>query len=454
MSLGRKLDALVRAHAAQGTFSGAVLVARGSRVVLRRPYGLADAELGVPNRPEHAFRIGSVAKILTALAVLRFLEGARLPVRTSLGRFVPEFPDADLLSLHHLLSNTSGIADYFTLEDASVWWGRPHTLAELARRIAEAPRLFRPGERSGYSNANWTLLAAALERATERPFAEALTELVLEPLGLVHTTVAADSPLVAGSVSGYRLGDDGLRPAAHIDLSVEVGAGGVYSTVDDLFRLKDAFMRSDFLTPETRARMTTPVTTPVTDDAATGYGYGLMTGRRFGRAWLGHSGGTFGFSSFLTHYPDEDVTVIVLSNLEDGSSADLERDLTALTFGEPYRFPDALSERRAEAIVARDVLARYEGVYRVDYAGRPMNARVDLITDGPADGLTGYLQVKFPLLNAARLRTLSPTRFRTRLKGGEVTFEFVLEGERASGVSLNWSGTVLFAPKQEPPPPG
>ena len=410
MSLGRKLDALVRAHAAQGTFSGAVLVARGSRVVLRRPYGLADAELGVPNRPEHAFRIGSVAKILTALAVLRFLERARLPLSTPLSKFVPEFPGADLLTLHHLLSNTSGVADYLTREDASVWWGCPHTLTKLTERIAAEPRLFGPGERFGYSNANWALLAAVLENATERPFAEVLTELVLEPLGLVHTTVAADNPLVAGRVSGYRLGDDGLRPAAHIDLSVEVGAGGVYSTVDDLFCLKDAFARSGFLTPETQARMITPVT----DAAAVGYGYGLMTGRRFGRAWFGHSGGTFGFSSFLTHYPGDDVTVVVLSNLEDGSAADLERDLAALTFGKPYRFPDAFLNR-VEVVIAQDVLANYEGVYRVDYAGRPMNARIDLVTDG----LTGYLRVKFPLLGAARLRALSPTRFRTRLKGGE-----------------------------------
>ena len=164
MFLGRKLDALVRAHAAQGTFSGAVLVARGSRVVLRRPYGLADAELGVPNRPEHAFRIGSVAKILTALAVLRFLERARLPLSTPLSKFVPEFPGADLLTLHHLLSNTSGVADYLTREDASVWWGRPHTLTKLTERIAAEPRLFGPGERFGYSNANWALLAAVLDR--------------------------------------------------------------------------------------------------------------------------------------------------------------------------------------------------------------------------------------------------------------------------------------------------
>lgn len=170
---------------------------------------------------------------------------------------------------------------------------------------------------------------------------------------------------------------------------------------------------------------------------ATGYGYGVMTGERFGRAWWGHSGATFGFISFLTHYPNEDVTVIVLSNLDNGSAAGLEQDLAAVMFGEPYSLPSDVPE----VSVARDVLATYEGTYRNEFAGRTVDARVALVGD--------QLAVTFPPLPTARLRALSPTRFQGRLKGSVVTFEFVV-AERVTGVTIDWSGHKMVAARLEP----
>ena len=453
-NLSHNLDVLVRAHVQQGTFSGSVLVARGDRIVLRKGYGKASAELGVPVVPEHAFRIGSVAKVLTALAVLRLVDTGRLSVEDKLGAFVQTFPNAEQITLQQLLSNTSGIADHITREDAAEWCGRPHTLPELLELIAQTPPLFTPGERFSYSNANWALLAAVLEKATGRPFAGALADLVLTPLKLTRTTVGIDHPLVPGSVSGYQLGEDGLRPAAHLDLSAEIGAGGLYSTVNDLYRLSRALTQDGFLTPETRGRMTTPVSQSVThsgeQNMSTGYGYGVMTGRSFGRAWLGHSGSTFGFSSFLTHYPGDasrkDVTVIALSNVDNGSAAELEQSLAAALFGEPYSLPQTAPQLEIPCAVPCDVLATYEGRYQTEYAGRVTNARITL--DGSSDGAQLYVQ--FPLLPRARLRALSSTRFEGRLKGGKVVFDFVTEAGQVTGVKLDWSGQKLLAPKLEP----
>lgn len=126
-----------------------------------------------------------------------------------------------------------------------------------------------------------------------------------------------------------------------------------------------------------------------------------------------------------------------MSNLDNGSAAGLEHDLAAAVFGEPYSLPGEV----LEVGVARDVLATYEGTYRTRYAGRTVNARVELSGD--------YLFVTFPLLLTARLRALSPTRFQRRLKGGEVTFDFSFEEGRVVGVKLNWSGSRMFAPRVE-----
>lgn len=429
--LRRELSTLAHAHVEQNTFSGGVLVEKSGKLLLREGYGLADVELNVPALPEHAFRIGSVAKTFTALAVLRLVDAGRLSVETPLNTLLPDFPGADRVTLHHLLSNTSGIADHIVREDVLTWCGRPHTLSELIDLIAEQPLLFEPGARFSYSNANWALLAAVLEDVAGQPFAVALAELVLVPLGLTGTSVGIGDALVIGRVSGYHLGELGVRPAAHIDLSVEIGAGALYSTVDDLYRLKAALKQDSFFKPETRRRLLVPIT----QDADIGYGYGVMIGHRFGRTWWGHSGATFGFTASLTHYPSDDLTVIVLANLDNGSAMKLEQDLAAAVLGEPYGLPGDVPE----AVVARGVLASYEGTYRTEYAGRTTNARVQLDVD--------HLCVQFPLLPRARLKALSQTRFQGRLKGGDVTFEFLTEGGRVTGIELDWSGHKMFAPK-------
>ena len=127
------------------------------------------------------------------------------------------------------------------------------------------------------------------------------------------------------------------------------------------------------------------------------------------------------------------MTVIILSNFDNGSAAALERDLTAAVFRELHTLPSDAPEVR----VAHNVLAAYEGLYRTEHAGRAVGARVK----------GEHLCVTFLLLPTARLRALSVTRFQGRLKGGEVTFDFVFEEERVVGVALDWSGTKLFAPK-------
>ena len=169
-----------------------------------------------------------------------------------------------------------------------------------------------------------------------------------------------------------------------------------------------------------------------------------MTGHRFGRAWLGHSGGTFGFRRLLTHYPGDrprnDVTIVVLSNFDNGSAADLEQSLAAVMFGEPY----SLTEAAPQVDVPRNVLTTYTGRYRAEYAGRVTDARITL--ESSPDGA---LYVQFPLLPKARLRALSSTRFQGRLKGGKVIFDFVLEAGQVTGVKLDWSGQKLFAPRLE-----
>jgi CubicO group peptidase (beta-lactamase class C family) len=423
--LRRTLQALVDAHVAAGTFQGTALVARGGRTLLRiaRGPGLA---------PDTPLRIGSIGKTFTALAIMRLVERGRLGFDDPLARFVPDFPGGAAIRLHHLLSNTSGIPDFLTLPSLQPRIAERHRLDEVIDYVRGLDPLFPPGERLSYSNTNWTLLALAIERVTGRPFAPALGELVLDPLELRNTFVDLDSGR-GDLVPGHSIGDSGSVPSATIDMSLELGAGGIRSTGDDLLRLDRAVSVPGFLSAATLDRMRTPVAS----DGPIGYGYGLFSTARLGRPIIGHTGGTFGFTAFWSRFSTEDAVTIVLANVDNGSAERLERDLAAVLFGEPYDLPGLPTFVRVE----REVLADYVGRYQSAYAGRRIDFEVGFAGDD--------LQAVFPLLPKARLRPLSSSRFLTRLKGGEVVFEFVRDrpGAPISKLTMDWNGTLLDCPR-------
>jgi hypothetical protein len=168
------------------------------------------------------------------------------------------------------------------------------------------------------------------------------------------------------------------------------------------------------------------------------YGYGLCIEARFDEVAFGHSGGTFGFTSYFTYYPGAQLLTVVLANIENGSAQGLERDLGALVLGQPYVLPSS----RPFIELPTEVLRRYVGRYRCDFAGRVMEADVALVGD--------KLQIKFPLLRAAALAPMSESRFFTRLKGGEVTLDFDLPaaaGASSGRVVLDWGGQRFECPR-------
>jgi CubicO group peptidase (beta-lactamase class C family) len=426
----RRLVSLVDSHVRAETWTGTVLVSRRGRTLLRVARGAADRARGIVNEPETRFRIGSIGKTFTALAAMRLIEAGRLSLDDPARRFAPEWIDSDAILIRHLLSNTSGIPDFLTLPALQPRIAEPHALADVLAYLRGLPPLFPPGERLSYSNTNWTLLALAIERITGDSFDTALRALVLGPLDLVST--APDSGATApGDAIGYTIGESSWEPAARIHPSVERGAGGLRSTVDDLLRLDAAIAKPGLLSASSLDRMRRTVAS----DGPIGYGLGLFSTTRSGRTTIGHSGGTFGFTAFWSRYPADDVVTIVLANVDNGSADRLERDLAAVAFGDRV---DPITARTFVTVSA-DVLARYAGRYQSSFAGRRIDFAVELADD--------RLFAAFPLLPRVPLRPLSSTRFFTRLKGGDVTFEFVGAAGAITGIRVDWSGTAMECPR-------
>ena len=290
-------------------FNGSVLVARGDSVLYRRHLGFADLEAGAPVGPETRFELASLAKPLTALVVLQLVERGKLRLDGRVADYLPEFtrPDARAVTVHHLLSHTSGLQDFVGLTCAFAGW----TNAEFLAGLATTPLQFPPGARFQYASSTYVLLRLLVERVTGRPFEALLHEQVFDPAGMRHSGVVHTGRLLRGRARGYVRTDSGYRHAAPIaNSAIFLGAASVYSTAEDLRRLDRALYGEALLSAASKARMFRAVRPP--------YGYGWFVSDSPERgAVVSHGGDIFGFTTLIERRLRDRALLVVLSNVQD-----------------------------------------------------------------------------------------------------------------------------------------
>lgn len=297
-----------------GGFSGVVLVALGDEVLLRRACGLADREKGIANEPRTRFRIGSISKQFTAALVLRQEEAGLLALDDLAGEYWEETPAPwSEITLRHLLQHTSGIRNVTDLPDFDRrLMGQPLRPAQQLASVSALPLEFAPGTDWRYSNSGYLFLALVAEKVGGERYEELLAEQILKPLELSSTGSESAEGEVALLARGYeRRGDGPPQPAAFIDMNVPTGAGGLYSTVDDLLRWARAIERRELLAPASWEAMLAP--------GLGHYGLGVSVESKQGFVRVSHGGGINGFLSWLALYPDRSAVVVVLSNVADES---------------------------------------------------------------------------------------------------------------------------------------
>lgn len=317
-----QLKAALDAQAGRGRFSGAVLVAKGDRILFRQAYGLADREAGAPVEVSSRFRLASVSKQITAAAILRLQDEGVVSVDDPLCRWIQPCPEAWApIRLRHLLSHTAGVPDLM----AQANWGRrrvaPTTLTDLTTASSFYRLQFEPGTKIRYSNAGYNLLAAVVEAAAGMEFHAWLQATFFTPLGM-HDTGYDGSDTI---VMGYADLAGGITPQPDANVSVITGAGALYSTVDDLLVWNRALHGGGLLSDESYQDMIRdhgPADAPPERGRPRrDWGYGLFANRLGDRVTPGfpdrqiyHTGSWSGFRNMVVHQPDGDVTVIVLSN--------------------------------------------------------------------------------------------------------------------------------------------
>ena len=336
-SLPHRLSAYMKPYTAMRDFSGRILVAYRGAVVLDSAFTAPEDGISTPDT---RFGIGSVTKTFTAAAVCLLAERGKLRLSDSLGKFIPELSAGKRATIQQTLAHAAGIPDYYTQPDYPRLRSSPITLEGFARWIGAKPLDFEPGTHSSYSNSGYALLALVVERASGRPYARFVEEELLRPNGLQST---GQLTTVSGSLAP---GHDPapapryLKAPTPVDLSWLAGSGSMYSTTGDLLRWVTA-LRSDRVLAFSKLP----------------YAYGWHVE---GDSVLEQNGRIpAGYTTQLTAYPKQDLTIVILSDIQADVVGRINDDITAMVLGRPYRVP----AMRTAVALPDSVASRYAGTY-------------------------------------------------------------------------------------------
>jgi CubicO group peptidase (beta-lactamase class C family) len=236
-SLRERLEQIANSHTADNTFMGSVLVARGNKILLNKGYGKASLERNIPNDPDTKFRIGSLTKQFTAALVLLLQQDGNLRIEDPVRKYLPDAPESwDKITLIELLGHNSGIPEIQSDPRFRSWAMSPHTHAEELALFKDRPLNFEPGSKNEYSNSNYLVLGAVIEKVTGEDYGTLLRNRIFKPLGMNASGVDKDGLVLPKRAQGYNNDNGRLVPAPSESMSVPWSAGSIYSTANDLLR--------------------------------------------------------------------------------------------------------------------------------------------------------------------------------------------------------------------------
>jgi len=328
------IDNLMRTYHTYGLFNGSVLVAEKGRVILKKGYGLANMEWNIPNTADTRHRLGSITKQFTSMAIMQLVEQGKIKLDAPLSAYLPEYRKdvGDKVTIHHLLTHTSGIPSYTGIPGFFADKARdPYTPDAFIAKFCSGDLEFEPGSQFKYNNSGYFILGAVIEHVTGKTYAAVLRKNIFEPLGMDASGYDLHTPIITKRAAGYQQGLNGYVNAPYLDMSIPYAAGSLYSTVEDLYTWDQALYTDTLLSAEMKARMFTP--------CMKGYGYGWGIGtRKIGDRQvktIGHGGGIHGFNTLITRYVDDRHLVVLLNNTGGTKLGEMTAQIANLLYGEP-----------------------------------------------------------------------------------------------------------------------
>jgi CubicO group peptidase (beta-lactamase class C family) len=430
--LASRLDAIVTKEYPNAGEPGmsAIVVADGNPV-LRKGYGLANTETGAKVTPDMIFRIGSVTKQFTAVAVLQLVQQGKVKLDDPITKYVSDFETrGKTITIEHLLTHTSGIPSYTAIPNFEEIRVRKMSPRQIVALVDAQPLEFEPGSQFKYSNTGYVLLGMVIEKASGMSYADYMLEHVFKPAGMKDTRYGRNDFPTDRHARGYEASQSGFKDAPPLDMSQPFSAGAIESTVDDLWSWTRSLSEGRVVDPRLLERAWTPYTLP---GGKSDYGYGwFVTPDRDAphERWISHGGGINGFKSSALWLPERKVFVAVLSNALGGPDPGrLARQLAQEALGRETR-------QRVAITLPEATLDKYLGVYEIS-----PNFKLTVTREGERLFIQGTNQPKTEVFAEAEGQVFA--------KVVDAQFEFHVEGDRAKSLTLYQNGRQVHAKRVE-----
>jgi CubicO group peptidase (beta-lactamase class C family) len=322
-----------------GQFNGAALVAVNGKVIYKQGVGMANMEWGIPNTPDTKFRLGSITKQFTAMLTLQLVEQGKIKLDAKVSDYLTDYRQdiGQKVTIHHLLTHTSGIPSYTGQPGFFETVSRnPYKVGDFVKKHTSGELEFEPGAKFSYNNSGYFLLGAIIERVTGKAYEQALKELILDPLGMKNTGYDHHDTLIQKRASGYRKTPEGYVNAAYLDMSIPYAAGSMYSTVEDLYLWDQALYTDKLLSAKSKELMYKPFM----ED----YAYGWVVKNASFQAndqpvlVVRHGGGINGFSTDIVRFVGQKNLIVLLDNTSQNVGR-LSETITKILYNQPYERP-------------------------------------------------------------------------------------------------------------------
>lgn len=327
-----------------------VLVARNGEIVYKKGFGMASLELNVPMRTDHVFRIGSITKQFTAVAILQLMEQGKLGLQDEITKFIPAYPThGHKITIEHLLTHTSGIQSYTGMKDYMGRMTLDMKPEEMIDHFKNEPMKFAPGTKWSYNNSGYFLLGYIIEKISGKTYGEYLEENFFKPLGMSNSHYGSETKLIKNRVGAYSKGEQGFENARPMSMTQPYAAGSIQSTVEDLFKWNRAVHSYKLVKKESLEKAFTKYR--LSDGTETNYGYGWEFAYVQDSPTIEHGGGINGTLTMAIYLPKEDVFVAVFSNCDCYRPENIAVRLAGLAIGKSYEFKEVAAEKPLEDYV-------------------------------------------------------------------------------------------------------
>lgn len=330
-----------------------VIVVRKGAVIYKKGFGMADMELNIPVRPDMVFRLGSITKQFTSVAILQLADQGKLSLQDDVKKFIPDYGIKETITIEQLLNHTSGIKSYTNID---TFWSKMRSdlgPREIIRLTESDSLEFKPGTKWNYNNTGYVMLGYIIEKITGKTYEDYVEQNLFKPAGMKESYYGSESRIIKNRAKGYKREGKAYYNSDYISMTLPYSAGSLLSTVEDLWKWNKALYGYTLIKKEWVDKAITPYVLP--NGESTHYGFGLGIGTVQDSKSIEHSGGIPGFLTKAVYLPAEEVFIAAFSNCDCRGTDGIVTKLAAAAIGKPFNFRALpLTEAKAKT---------YEGIY-------------------------------------------------------------------------------------------